>query len=161
MARETELPGVGTKHTLDVSSGEQVVVVEHRAGHFEIARVDAEGNTTTLMQLQSREAAELGRILSRGELREEDSRRQLLLEEFGLEWVKVEGDSPLVGKTLRESQIRERTGASVIALLRTDASIQSPPPETRFHDGDTLVVIGTRDQVEGFLATFSTLPTDA
>ena len=66
-----------------------------------------------------------------------------------------------MGQTLRESEIRERSGVSVIALLRPEASIQSPPPETRFHAGDTLVVIGTREQVEGFLATFSTLPTDA
>ena len=69
MARETELPGVGTKHTLDLSSGDELVVVEHRSGHFEIARVDTEGTTSTLIQLPSREAAELGRILSRGEPR--------------------------------------------------------------------------------------------
>ena len=161
MARETELPGVGTKHTLDLSSGDELVVVEHRSGHFEIARVDTEGTTSTLIQLPSREAAELGRILSRGEVREVDPRQRLLLEEFGIEWVKVAGDSPLIGQTLRESEIRVRAGVSVIALLRAEGSMLSPPPDTRFAEGDTLVVIGTREQVEGFLATFSMLPTEA
>ncbi len=161
MARETELPGVGTKHTLDLASGEELVVVEHRAGHFEIARVDAEGNTTTLIQLPSRDAAELGRILSRAGVREKDRRQRMLLEEFGIEWVKVAESSPLIGQTLREAQIRERTGVSVIALLRTEGAIQSPPPDTRFENGDTLVVIGTRDQVEDFLATYSMLPSEA
>ena len=85
----------------------------------------------------------------------------MLLEEFGIEWVKVAEDSPLVGQTLQESEIRPRTGVSVIAVLRPEGSIQSPPPETRFRDGDTLVVIGHRDQVEEFLATFSMLPTEA
>lgn len=155
--RETELPGVGTKHSIDLAGGDELVAVEHRAGHWELARVDEAGNTTPLVQLQAREAAELGRILSRGEVRQEDPRKRLLLEEFGLEWLKLEEDSPLVGATLQSSEIRARTGASVIAVLRADGSILSPPPDLRIETGDTLVVMGHRDQVEQFLSIFSTL----
>jgi TrkA domain protein len=155
--RETELPGVGTKHSIDLAGGDELVAVEHRAGHWELARVDEAGNTTPLVQLQAREAAELGRILSRGEVRQEDPRKRLLLEEFGLEWLKLEEDSPLVGATLQSSEIRARTGASVIAVLRASGSILSPPPDLRIETGDTLVVMGHRDQVEQFLSIFSTL----
>lgn len=158
--RETELPGVGTKHTLDLATGEQLVVVQHRVGHWELARVDAEGNTTPLAQLQPREAAELGRILSRAEVSQEDPRKQMLLEQFGIEWVKLEEGSPLVGVTLQESGIRARSGANVIAVLRPEASIASPAPDTRLRAGDTLVVMGHRDQVETFLRLFSTLSPD-
>jgi TrkA domain protein len=155
--RETELPGVGTKHSIDLAGGDELVAVEHRAGHWELARVDEAGNTTPLVQLQAREAAELGRILSRGEVRQEDPRKRLLLEEFGLEWLKLEEDSPLVGATLQGSEIRARTGATVIAVLRAGGSILSPPPDLRIETGDTLVVMGHRDQVEQFLSIFSTL----
>ena len=152
--RETDLPGIGTKHTIDLASDEELVVVSHRSGHWELARTDAEGDTTTLVHLLAREGAELGRILSQGEVPESDPRKQLLLDEFSLEWVIVGGQKALVGATLRDADIRARTGASVIAVLRNGDSIMNPPPETRFANGDTLVVMGHRDQVERFLETF-------
>ena len=158
--RETELPGVGTKHTLELGTGDELVVVEHRAGRWELARVDADGNTSSLLQLRPREAAELGRILSRADVSEEDTRQQLLLEEFGIEWAKVEEGSPLAGVTLQESGIRARSGANVVAVLRADESIASPSPDTRFRVGDTLVVMGQPSQVESFVKTFSSLPSD-
>ena len=84
----------------------------------------------------------------------------MLLEEFGIEWVKLESDSPLVGSTLQQSGIRARTGASVIAVLRQERSLASPAPDTEFREGDTLVVMGQREQVEGFLKTFTRLSSD-
>ena len=156
-SRVTELPGVGTKHSIDLAGGDELVTVEHRAGHWELARVDAVGNTTPLIQLRGREASELGRILSRSEVQEEDPRKRLLLEEFGLEWLKLEDDSPLVGATLQGSEIRARTGVNVIAVLREEGSILSPPPDLQIEPGDTLVVMGHRDQVDQFLSSYSTL----
>jgi K+/H+ antiporter YhaU regulatory subunit KhtT len=155
--RETELPGVGTKHTLELASGEQLVVVEHRVGHWELARVDGDGTTTPLATLQSREAAELGRVLSRSAGSTEDSRKQMLFEEFSIEWVALDASSQLIGQTLQEAGIRAHTGVSVIAILRPEGSMASPPPDARFRDGDTLVVIGQPDQVETFLRTYSKL----
>jgi TrkA domain protein len=157
--RETELPGVGTKHTIDLATGEQLVLVEHRVGHWEIARINTEGESTGVAVLQAREAAEIGRILSHGSVATPDERKQMLFDEFGLEWVTVEEGSPLVGQTLLGSGIRERTGVSVIAMLRPEGSLPSPPPETSMRIGDTLVVIGLRDQIERFLSTFSLLKT--
>jgi len=154
---ETDLPGVGTKHSIDIGKDEQLVVVHHRVGHWELARVDTEGRTTPFVMLQAKEATELGRILSRGEIPQEDPRKRMLFEEFGIEWVQLEPESPLVGQTLQESGIRVRTGASVIAVLRPEGSIPSPAPDTRFAAGDTLVLIGHPDQVERFLSAFTNL----
>ena len=155
--RETELPGVGTKHSFDLESGEELVIVEHRAGRWELARVDAEGSTTPVLQLQPKEASELGRILLRGEIVQEDPRKQLLFEQIGIEWATLEADSPLVGRSLQESQIRVRTGANVIAVLRGEESIPSPTPDTEFRAGDTLVLIGHPEQIKSFLAAFINL----
>ncbi len=157
---ETDLPGVGTKYSIDVGKDEQLVVVHHRVGHWELARINAEGKTTPLLQLQAREATELGRILSRGEVPQEDPRKRMLFEEFGIEWVKLEPDSPLVRLSLEESGIRARTGASVIAVLRPEGSIPSPAPDTRFAAGDTLVLIGHPDQIERFLSAFTSLSSE-
>jgi len=153
--RETELPGVGTKHTIDLETGGQLVVVEHRVGRWELARADSAGNTTALLQLQSGEAAELGRIFSHAQPVEEDARQRVLFEQIGIEWYTLEDPSDLIGQTLQESGIRERTGSNVIAILRSHESIASPPPDTRFLSGDTLVLIGHPDQIKRFLDTFT------
>ena len=155
--RETELPGVGTKYSLELSDGDQLVLVEHRAGHWELARVEPGGQTTPLAKLQPREAGELGRILSRSDASIEDTRKQLLFEEFGIEWVTLEDSSPLIGQTVQGSNVRQRTGASIVAILRSEGSVASPSPDERFASGDTLVVMGQRDQVESFLRAFSTI----
>lgn len=153
--RKTELPGVGTKHTLDLSTGEELVVVEHRNRRWELARMSPDGEIGTLLALQPDEASELGRILQHASTEREDTRKQMLFEEFAIEWVTLDEASPLVGQTLIGSGIRVRTGVSVIAVLRPDASVPSPPPDLEFQAGETLVVIGLGEQVDRFLETFA------
>jgi TrkA domain protein len=152
--REIELPGIGTKHTIELASGEELVVIEHRLGHWELAHLDRRGGTKALLALQQREGAELGRILSHGEARKIDPQRELLLDRFSLEWVTVAPEMSLCGVTLQEAGIRARTGAAVIAVLHGEDWLTNPPPETRFAAGDTLVVMGRREQVEAFLKTY-------
>lgn len=158
--RETDLPGVGTKHALDLATGEELVIVDHRSGNWELALVTEDGDTTTLLRLGARDAAELGRILSRGEVTHEEERKQMLFDEFAIEWVKLDESSPLVGKALIDSGIRARTGANVVAVLRTEGSTASPTPDTVFQADDTLVIMGQREQVDSFLKTFTNLSGD-
>jgi TrkA domain protein len=157
--RRTELPGVGTKDTLALDEEGELVVVHHHAGVWELARVDREGNATPLLQLSAEQGAELGRVLTQGAPLEADLRREMLFRTIALEWLTLEEDSPLRGLTLAESAIRPRTGASVIAVIRGEQSIPNPPPSLRFERGDTLVVLGRREQVETFLEQFARPPT--
>lgn len=156
--REIELPGIGTKHTIELAGGDELVVIDHRSGHWELARVDADGQTTQLLQLQPREGAELGRILAKTEVPKADERRELLLDQFTLEWITVEPEMTLIGQALGGADIRARTGASVIAVLRGEDSVMNPPPETVFEAGDTLVVMGHRDQIERFMRAYCPRP---
>jgi len=160
VTREADLPGVGTKYSFPLTAGDELVAVRHRVGHWEVARVDADGNTTPLLRLAPKEAAELGRILSQRQETEADTRKQMLFEEFSMEWVTLDADSPLVGQTLRDAGVRAQTGASVIAVLRSDSSIPSPPPDTAFCAGDTLVIIGQRSQVDRFIREYSSIQID-
>lgn len=153
--RKTELPGVGTKHTLDLKEEGELVAVQHRVGHWELAHVDPKGNATTLIRLSDDDAAELGRTLAREEAPTEDSRREVLFRTVAMEWITLDPSSPLCGHTLAESEIRPRTGASVIAVLRGETSSPNPPPDFRLEAGDTVVVLGHREQVERFLDTFT------
>ena len=57
--------------------------------------------------------------------------------------------SPLTGKTLKDSKLRERFGVIVVAMKRpTEAMLFNPPPEETLHAGDTLVVLGEPKHLE-------------
>jgi CPA2 family monovalent cation:H+ antiporter-2 len=63
-------------------------------------------------------------------------------------WMNLNEDSPLVGRTLAEANIRAQSGASVIALVRDQQLIANPKSITVFHAGDRIGVIGEKDQIE-------------
>jgi len=58
----------------------------------------------------------------------------------------------LVGMTLRESAIGERTGLTVVAIEQGEELISELGPDTRLGEGTTLLTIGTDAQVEDFRA---------
>lgn len=68
--------------------------------------------------------------------------------EFRLEEVPVPTSSPLAGRTIRENQLRDTTGALVLALRGADGSFHTnPDPDTLVAAGQILIVIGTADQL--------------
>ena len=73
--------------------------------------------------------------------------------EFRLEEVPLPQGSPLAGKSLRETHIRDSTGALVLALRDRDGSFQTnPTPETVLAAGQILIAIGTEAQLEALAA---------
>ncbi len=63
--------------------------------------------------------------------------------------VTVSAQSDFVNRTIRESGIRERSGATVVGMrTRTGALTVSPSPDIEIHEGDVLVAVGTPDQLE-------------
>jgi voltage-gated potassium channel len=69
--------------------------------------------------------------------------------EFRLGEVPVTDGSPLVGRTLQEAGVRERTGALVLALRTADGAFQTNPgTESVLAGGQVIVAIGTEAQLD-------------
>jgi voltage-gated potassium channel len=67
---------------------------------------------------------------------------------ISIEEVRVSEKSPLTGKTLAEADIRQKTGALVLALKRIDGEMEfSPPPDARLRAGDCLIAIGKSEDL--------------
>jgi voltage-gated potassium channel len=67
-------------------------------------------------------------------------------EDLMLEEVDVRADGPLDGRSLRDLQLRERHGLTVLAVRAKDKTTNTrPEPDTVLHAGDLLVVLGGRD----------------
>lgn len=63
-------------------------------------------------------------------------------------WLKLHTESPLVGKTLAEANLRAYSGASVVALIRGGQLFPNPKSVTLFEEGDRLGIIGEMEQIE-------------
>jgi len=76
--------------------------------------------------------------------------QQLMAAAKGIEltWVQLSEGSPLVGQSLAGADLRARTGASVIALMRRGHLQANPKSQTVFEAGDRVGLIGTPEQVE-------------
>ncbi|MFP4591509.1 MAG: potassium channel family protein [Halobacteriales archaeon] len=67
----------------------------------------------------------------------------------------VRTDAPgLVGRTIRESRVRERTGCSIVAIERDDEILTEVPPSVRVEEDDTVVIAGTDEGTNRFAALY-------
>lgn len=61
-----------------------------------------------------------------------------------MEQLTVPESSPLAGKTLGATEIRQHTGAMILALKRADGTVSfNPRTETVIHSGDYLIAVGS------------------
>jgi CPA2 family monovalent cation:H+ antiporter-2 len=75
--------------------------------------------------------------------------RDLLEAESGIEirWFRLPDASPLLGQTLADANLRARTGASVVAILRHGELQANPKSGTVFQSGDRIGFIGDEQEI--------------
>jgi voltage-gated potassium channel len=69
--------------------------------------------------------------------------------EFRVEELDIDSECSVAGRTIRDSGVRQATGALILALEASDETIVvNPGPDLRLMPGDRLVVVGTKEQVD-------------
>lgn len=145
---EADVPGVGRKFEMPIGDGQRLIVLIHHNGKRELFVRPSEGaDSERVASLTGKEARKLGTILEGSYFQPvELDRVQVPLGEAIIEWVDVDADSPLVGRTLRESNARQQTGVSIIAIQRGEETIANPDPDVEVRAGDILVALGSREE---------------
>jgi TrkA domain protein len=155
---ETDIPGVGRKFEFELGGDRHVVVVVHHDGRCELYRRDGEdADSEKLLDLTGEQANNLGSILE-GAYFESVNVDELTvpLGDAIIEWVEVTEDSPVAAKTLAETDLRNETGASIIAIQRGDETLSNPDPSLELEVGDLLVSVGTREEQNSLLDAVET-----
>jgi CPA2 family monovalent cation:H+ antiporter-2 len=67
--------------------------------------------------------------------------------QFEVTAVRVDEDSPVIGKSLVEIQLRRNFGITLIAILRKKVLIDNPDSETLIEDGDIVYLMGRSEQI--------------
>ncbi len=150
---ESDLPGVGKKFEIELDDGELLVIVTHNTGKREVfLKADADADSEKLFEASDRLARKIGTILEGAYFQPVQSEQgeTVLSDDTYIEWYSVSETAEVAGKTLDAADIRGRTGVSVVAIQRGDELISPPTPETALEVGDTLVVIGAREDCAAF-----------
>lgn len=68
-----------------------------------------------------------------------------------LNWIDLNTESPMIGKSIKQLDIRKRTGISIVGIVSSNNNINSNPDSSyRFKKGDRLAVMGNQEQLTNF-----------
>jgi TrkA domain protein len=152
--RESDLPGIGRKFQLEARSGDKLVIVVHDDGRRELYHFDSDDpdELLSMVTLNDTEARQVAGII--GGLNYTPKALEsvsITLEDLVIEWYRIAPGSHAIGQTIGQLQVRQATGANIIAVIEKDGRKRiNPGPEQPLDEDTTVVVAGERQQVQAF-----------
>lgn len=149
--RESDLPGIGHKIQMETNNGDKVVVIIHDDGKRQIFLFDRNDpeESIAVAALDDGESRRLAAII--GGMTYTPKALQSLeveLDDLMIDWYKVPSEANSTGKTIGELQLRQKTGASIIAIVEPNKEKKlNPGPSQVIQEHATLVVTGSREHV--------------
>ncbi|RXT04901.1 cation:proton antiporter regulatory subunit [Ammoniphilus sp. CFH 90114] len=153
--KAADLPGIGKKLSFITAEQSMIVLIVHHTGKRELYFFeDADNDEADFsINLTGEETREFGAQLLGAMFQPVDmDKMKMFKNQIIIEWVDVSPASPLVQKTIAESQIRTKTGASIIGIVKGEDVIPVPDIHVVIHAGDTLMTVGKRDQMSALEA---------
>jgi TrkA domain protein len=152
--RESDLPGIGRKFQLEARSGDRLVIVIHDDGRRELYHFDRNDpdELLSMVTLDDTEARQVAGII--GGLNYTPKALEsvnITLEDLVIEWYRIGPGSHAIGQTIGNLQVRQTTGATIIATIdKAGRKRINPGPEQILDEDTTVVVAGERQQVRAF-----------
>jgi voltage-gated potassium channel len=83
-------------------------------------------------------------------------------QDLRFEEIELTGGSAADGKSIKDLQIRQRTGALIIALRKMDGTFDTTPnPEVVLEAGDLMITVGTQSELRALEELFAARPSVA
>lgn len=146
----TPLPGIGVRKEFVAANGRRLGVVSHRDGTTDlvVSKPDDPDACLASLPLTSDEAGALANLLGAPQLVAQLTEEQEDVPGISTRQLTIKTTSPYDGRTLADTQIRTRTGVSVVAVMRAGQVHPSPTPDFLFTVGDLVVAVGTAEGLD-------------
>jgi TrkA domain protein len=143
----TPLPGIGIRQDFSLRSGRRVGVISYRDGKFELilSKQDDPDATAASIPLAPEEAGTLAGLLGAPQLVTRLAQQHRDIEGITTRQLPV---TAFASRTLGDTALRTRTGASIVAVVRAGHAHPSPGPGFLFENGDLAVVVGTAEGLD-------------
>ena len=147
---ETRLPGIGIRREIVTGSGRRVGIVAQRDGDLDliISKAGDPDACVASIPLTTDEAATIGNLLGSRQLVAQLTEEHRELPGVSTRQFLIEPGSPFDGQTLGDTRMRSRSGASLVAVLRSGQVQASPTPDFTLVAGDLLVAVGTSEGLD-------------
>jgi TrkA domain protein len=155
---ETPLPGIGLKHEFTVASGRRIGVISRQSGKRDLLvydEVDPDACREEVL-LTDEESDALAELLGAPRIVERIARLHDQVTGLLTESVTIPPGALCSGRTIADSLVRTRTGASIVAIVRHGEMNLSPRSDFVIEDDDTVLTIGTRDSIDHAIQLLTT-----
>ncbi|MCQ6561759.1 cation:proton antiporter regulatory subunit [Paenibacillus mendelii] len=150
--KETDLPGIGRKYTMNTRSGDTLVIVVHNDERRDLFHLSPEepDEMLSMVSLDDDEARSISAILAGITYKPAFSDSQeIMLDGLVIEWIRQEPLSKSDGMTIGQLDVRGATGASILAVAQKNKKTHmNPGSDFIIGEGMTFVVAGERAQIK-------------
>jgi TrkA domain protein len=149
--RESDLPGIGKKFWMETKNGDTLIVVIHDYGSREIYyyQKNDPDNAVSIATLSDKEARQLAAIIGGMSYQPKALETiEMALDDLVIEWIKVEPHFKCIGKTIVELNVRQQTGANIMAVLDKNKKRVSDCPDQKISADSTMIIVGDRQQMK-------------
>lgn len=151
----SQLPGIGQKIAFKTGEENLLVIIVHHTGKRELYFFeDVDGEEADFaMDLTPDETRELAAQLLGATYQPVDvEKMRIFKSQIIVDYITLKAQSILANKTIEESDVRNKTGATIIGIVQGEDVTAVPEADTTLKPGDVLMSVGKEDQIAALTA---------